>query len=183
MPVSDILKDAETRMKKSVESAANDFATLRTGRANPAILDSIKVDYYGQPTPLNQVAAVASPDPRVLLITPWDKGTMKAIEKAIINSDLGLNPNNDGVNIRLNIPALTEERRKDFVKQLAQKAEAGRVSLRNIRRDAIEHAKRDESITDDDVKRAEKDVQKILDKYTAELDALQKSKEAELLEV
>jgi ribosome recycling factor len=180
---SDILKDAEARMKKSIESAVHDFATLRTGRANPALLDSLKVEYYGQQLPINQVAAVASPDPRALLITPWDKGAMKAIEKAIINSDLGMVPNNDGVNIRLNIPALTEERRKDFVKQLHQKTEAGRVALRNIRRDAIEQYKRDETFTDDDVKRAEKDVQKLLDRYTAELDELAKAKEAELLEV
>ena len=182
MSVADILQDAETRMKKSVESGAHDFATLRTGRANPGIVESLKVDYYGVPTPLTQMAAITVPDPRMLLITPWDKGTLAPIEKAIMKSDLGLNPNNDGIAIRLNIPPLTQERRKEFVKQLASKGEAARVSLRNIRRDAIEQFKRDETVTDDDAKRAEKDVQKYLDKYIAELDALQKTKEAELLE-
>ena len=182
MSVSDILRDAETRMKKSVESGAHDFATLRTGRANPALLDSLRVEYYGQAVPITQLGTVTVPDARMLLISPWDKGTLGAIERAIIKSDLGLNPNNDGINIRLNIPPLTTERRKEFVKQLATKGEAARVSLRNIRRDAIEQFKRDETITEDDAKRAEKDVQKFLDKYVAELDALQKAKEAELLE-
>lgn len=177
-----IMRDAETRMKKSIESAVADFATLRTGRANPALLDSVRVDYYGQPTPIAQLASVTTPDPRALLITPWDKGVLGPIEKALTKSDLGLTPNNDGLAIRLNIPVLTSERRKEFVKQLASKAESGRIALRNIRRDAIEQCKRDEEITDDDVKRAEKDVQKILDKATAELDGLQKAKEAELLE-
>ena len=182
MPTAEIMSDAETRMKKSIDSAAHYFATLRTGRANPTLLDSVKVDYYGQQMPLNQLGAVSSPDPRTLLIAPWDKGALGPIEKAIMKSDLGLTPNNDGQNIRLNIPVLTEERRKDFVKQLHQKGEAGRVALRNIRRDAIEHLKKDDELTDDDVKRAEKDVQKLLDRYMAELDTLQKTKEAELLE-
>ena len=182
MSVADILEDAETRMKKSVESGAHDFATLRTGRANPGIVESLKVDYYGVPTPLTQMAAITVPDPRMLLITPWDKGTLAPIEKAILKSDLGLNPNNDGIAIRLNIPPLTQERRKEFVKQLASKGEAARVSLRNIRRDATQQFKKDETVTDDDAKRGEKDVQKYLDKYIAELDALQKTKEAELLE-
>jgi ribosome recycling factor len=183
MSVSSILRDAETRMKKTIESAAHDFATLRTGRANPTLLDSLKVEYYGQMLPVNQLGTVSAPEARVLLITPWDKGALAAIEKGIQKSDLGLTPNNDGQNIRLNIPMLTEERRKDFVKQLAGKAEAGRVALRNIRRDAIEHFKKDDEVTDDDAKRAEKDVQKLLDKYVAELDTLWKQKEAELLEV
>lgn len=183
MSVSSILRDAETRMQKTIESAVHDFATLRTGRANPTLLDSLKVEYYGQMMPVNQLGTVSAPEARVLLITPWDKGALAAIEKGIMKSDLGLTPNNDGQNIRLNIPMLTEERRKDFVKQLAGKAEAGRVALRNIRRDAIEHFKKDEEVTDDDAKRAEKDVQKLLDKFVAELDSHWKSKEAELLEV
>jgi ribosome recycling factor len=183
MSVSTILRDAESRMKKSIESATTDFATLRTGRANPSLLDSLKVEYYGQLVPLNQVGNVTAPEARTLIITPWDKGALSAIEKAIMKSDLGMNPNNDGQQIRLNIPMLTEERRKDFVKQLANKAEAGRVALRNIRRDAIEQCKKDDEVTDDDAKRAEKDVQKLLDKYVAELDTLWKAKEAELLEV
>lgn len=183
MGASDLLRDAETRMKKSVESAAGDFATLRTGRASPALLDPVKADYYGQPTPITQLGSVNVPEPRTLIITPWDKAALQAIERAIIKSDLGLNPNNDGQVIRLNIPPLTEERRKEFVKQLANKAEAARVSLRNIRRDAIDHAKKDaDNMTEDDVKRMEKDVQKLLDRYIVEVDTLQKAKEGELME-
>jgi ribosome recycling factor len=182
MTPSEILRDAETRMKKSIESAQADFATLRTGRANPALLDSLKVDYYGQQVPVNQLGTITAPEPRTLVIQPWDRAALSLIEKAIIKSDLGLTPNNDGIVIRLNIPALTEQRRKEFVKQLATKAEAGRIALRNIRRDAIEHGKKDENITDDDVKRLEKDVQKLLDRYVVELDGHQKTKETELLE-
>lgn len=183
MSVSDVLQDMEGRFKKSIESARADFATLRTGRANPAILDSVKVDYYGQQMPINQLGTVAVPEARQLIITPYDRATMGLIEKAIIKSDLGLTPNNDGQVIRINIPQLTEERRKEFVKQLHQKAEGARVALRNIRRDANDQFKRDEAVTDDEAKRAEKDVQKLLDKYIAELEGLQKAKEAELLEV
>ncbi|MBC8102903.1 MAG: ribosome recycling factor [Cytophagales bacterium] len=183
MSVSDVLKEMEGRFKKSIESARADFATLRTGRANPAILDGVRAEYYGQQMPLSQLATIAVPEARQLLITPYDKATMALIEKAIIKSDLGLTPNNDGQAIRINIPQLTEERRKEFVKQLHQKAEGARVSLRNIRRDANEQFKRDEAVTDDEAKRAEKDVQKLLDRYILELDTLQKSKEAELLEV
>ena len=182
MGVSELLRDAETRMKKSVESASADFATLRTGRASPAMLDPVKVEYYGQLMPISQLAAVSVPEPRTLIIAPWDKAVLGPIEKAILKSDLGLNPNNDGIQIRLNIPVLTEDRRKEFVKQLANKAEAGRVSLRNIRRDAIDHAKKDSELTEDDVKRLEKDVQKVLDRYMVEMDTQQKAKEGELLE-
>jgi ribosome recycling factor len=182
MTVAEILKDTETRMRKSIESAQADFATLRTGRANPALLDSLKVEYYGQLMPVNQLGTVTAPEPRVLLISPWDRAAIPIIERAISNSNLGLAPNNDGTSIRLNIPMLTQERRKEFVKQLAQKGEAGRVALRNIRRDAIETAKKDEEITDDEAKRAEKDVQKIVDRFMAELDAHLKQKETELLE-
>lgn len=182
MSVASILKDTETRMRKSLEAAAADFATLRTGRATPAMLDGLKVDYFGAPYGVRDLANVNSPEPRVLLIEPWDKGALSLIEKAIINSSLGLNPNSDGVRIRLNIPPLTTERRKEFVKQLAGKAEAGRVALRNIRRDANEQLKKDEEVTEDDAKRAEKDVQKLLDKYVAELDVATKQKEEELME-
>ncbi len=183
MSVSDILRDAENRMKKSLEAAQHDFATLRTGRANPTLLDSLKVDYYGQTLPVNQLGTVSAPEPRLLVIQPWDKGALAAIEKAITRSELGLTPTNDGNVIRLQIPMLTQERRKEFVKQLHQKAEAARVSVRNVRRDANDHLKRDDTLTDDEVKRAEKDVQKIADKYIADVDTLQKAKEAELLEV
>lgn len=183
MSIADVLRDAESRMKKSIEAAQHDFATLRTGRANPALLDSLKVDYYGQTLPINQLGTVSAPDARLLVIQPWDRGALAAIEKAIQKSELGLTPANDGAAIRLPVPPLTEERRKDFVKQLHGKAEAARVALRNVRRDANEHLKRDAELTDDQIKRAEKDVQKLADKYIAELDALQKAKEAELLEV
>ena len=182
MNVADILKDSDARMRKSIESAQADFNTLRAGRAVPAMLDGIRVDYFCQPMPVNQLETIVSPEPRVLLITPWDSSSLPLIEKAIINSSLGLNPNNDGSTIRLNIPALTQERRKDFVKQLSQKTEAARVSLRNIRRDGIDAAKKDDELTEDDVKRVEKDIQKILDKFMGELDALAKAKEQELLE-
>ena len=182
MSVSDSLRDLDGRLKKSVEAAQHDFATLRTGRANPALLDALKVDYYGTAMPINQLGTVTVPEARLLVIQPFDKGAMAAIEKAITKSDLGLTPNNDGNVIRLAIPPLTTERRKDFVKQLHQKGEAARVSVRNIRRDILDGMKRDEEMTDDDIKRAEKDVQKALDKTIAEIDALQKAKEAELME-
>ena len=180
---TEVVREVETRLKKSIEAAANDFSSLRTGRANAAILDPVKVEYYGQPMAISGVAAISVPESRTLLITPWEKNMLGTIEKAILKSDLGLNPQNDGINIRLNIPALTEQRRKDFVKQLAGKAESGRVALRNIRRDALETFKKDSTNTEDDVKRAEKDLQKLLDKYVAELETMTKTKEAELLEV
>lgn len=182
MSASQILKDAESRMKKTLEAEAANFATLRTGRANPALLDALRVEYYGQTMPINQLGTVSVPDAHTLLIQVWDQGALAAIEKAITRSELGLAPNNDGKSIRLNIPPLTQERRKDLVKQLHAKAEGGRVALRNIRRDANEAAKKDDELTDDDVKRAEKEVQKLLDRYVAELDALARAKEAELLE-
>lgn len=182
MGVSEVLKDTESRMKKSVDSANADFATLRTGRANPQMLDGIKVDYFGQPMSIKELGTIQIPDPRVLLIEPWDRTALQAIEKGIMNSQLGLTPNNDGVRIRLNIPVLTEDRRKEFVKQLKQKGEAGRVALRNIRRDANDTLKKDEEVTEDDAKRAEKEVQKLLDKYSFELESLEKAKESELLE-
>jgi ribosome recycling factor len=181
MSVSDILKDAESRMKKSLDSADADFATLRTGRANAGILDALKVDYYGTPTPVNQLGTVTVPDARVLMITPWDKSALPLIEKAISNSTLGLTPNSDGIAIRLNIPPLTEDRRKDLVKQLSGKSENARVSLRNIRRDANDQLKKDEAVTEDEAKRAEKDVQKLLDKYMGELDTMEKSKKEDLM--
>ncbi len=178
----ELLRELEPRLKKSLEAAANDFATIRTGRANAAILDPVKVDYYGQPVPISSVAVVSIPESRTLLITPWEKPMLGTIEKAIIKANLGLNPQNDGQNVRVNIPALTEERRKDFVKQLSNKLESARIALRNLRRDAIDAFKKDDSNTEDDVKRAEKDVPKLLEKYVAELEAMAKVKEAELLE-
>jgi len=185
MPVSDILKDAESRMKKSVESAASDFATLRTGRANPAILDSLEVEYYGQLTPLNQVAAVASPDPRILLITPWEKGALKAIEKAIMNSDLGLAPNNDGKVIRLTVPAMSGDQRKKMVQHIKKLAEAQKVSCRNVRRDANKHfddAEKAGEMTEDDRDKGKEKVQDLLKSYEAKIDDLADKKAKEVME-
>lgn len=172
------------KMKKSVDSVATDFASVRAGRASAAVLDRISVDYYGTPTPIQQIASIASPDPRQLLITPWDAGVLKLISKAIQESDLGINPQNDGKSIRLTFPQLTEERRKELVKQIHKYAESGRVAIRNIRRDAMEVFKKQQKaseITEDDYKFAEKDLQKITDDYCKELDELLEKKEKELM--
>lgn len=182
----ELIDDAERRMKKAVEVAGHDFASLRTGRANPMILEDIRIDYYGTPTPINQVAGISVPEPRQLLISPWDKTALDPIVKAIQSSDLGLVPQNDGQVVRLNIPYLTEERRKDLIKQLHKKSEDHKVAVRNIRRDANEHLKakqKSSEISEDDEKRAEGEVQKLTDKYIAEIDKLTTSKEAELKEV
>lgn len=182
----DLIKDAEHRMSRAVEVAKEDFQTLRTGRANPALIEHIEVNYHGTPLPLNQVAAISVPEPRQLLITPWDKQALGPIEKAISNSDIGLVPNNDGNGIRLNIPQLTEERRKDLIKQLHKKAEEHRVAIRNVRRDCNDKLKSREKsheISEDDSKRAHDQTQKLTDKYIAEIDKLQANKEADLMEV
>ena len=174
------------KMKKSVDSVASDFAAVRAGRANAAVLDRITVDYYGTPTPIHQIASIASPDPRQLLITPWDAGALKLINKAIQESDLGINPQNDGKSIRLSFPQLTEERRKELVKQIRKYAEGGKVAIRNIRRDAIDAFKKQQKnseITEDDYKVAEKDLQKLTDDYCKELDELLSKKEKELMAV
>ncbi len=183
---ADVIQEAERRMQKAVEAADHDFATLRTGRANPMILEGIKVDYYGTPTPLNQLAGISVPEPRQLMITPWDKSCLDAIAKAILSSDVGITPNNDGQVIRLNVPYLTEERRKELIKQLHKKSEDHKVAIRNIRRDANEHLKtqqKNSEISEDDMKREQEKIQKITDKYIAEVDKHTVSKEAELKEV
>ena len=180
------IEDAERRMKKAVEVAQHDYAALRTGRANALILEGIKVDYYGTPTPINQVAGISAPEPRQLLISPWDRNALEPIVKAIQSSDLGLVPQSDGNVIRLNIPYLTEERRKELIKQLHKKAEEHKVAVRNVRRDANEHLKAQEKsseISEDDLKRAENEVQKLTDKHIAEVDKLTATKETELKEV
>ena len=179
-------KAYEERMKKSVASVAADFAAVRAGRANASVLDRIMVDYYGTPTPIHQIASIGSPDPRTLTIQPWDAGAVKLICKAIQESDLGINPQNDGKVIRLAFPQLTEERRKDLVKQIAKYAEGGKVAIRNIRRDAVEAfkaQKKNGEITEDDMKIAEKYIQKMTDDMSKEIDALTEKKEKELLEV
>jgi len=186
MSIPDLIHEAEEKMKKSVEAANHDFSTIRTGRASPALLDGIHVDYYGTPTPINQVAQVGVPESRQILITPYDRSMLAAIEKVIKNSDLNINPVNEGTAIRLSIPPLNEERRKEFVKILHKKTEDGRVAVRNIRRDANDHVKalvKKAEASEDDSKRAQEALQKITDKYIADIDHLSKAKEAELLEV
>ena len=176
----------EDKMRKSIDSVAADFASVRAGRANASVLDRIMVDYYGSPTPIQQIAAISSPDARTLLISPWDKTAVKGIEKAIQNSDLGINPQNDGTSIRLNFPQLTEERRKELVKQIRKYAEGGKVAIRNIHRDAMEAFKKKEKsseITEDDLKQAEKDLQKLTDDSCKKLDDLLAKKEKELMAV
>ncbi len=184
--IKDVESKSQEKMQKTLDAFVNDLSTLKAGRANPHMLDKISVDYYGAATPLSQVAAVSSPEPRVLLIQPWDASLLKTIEKAIMASDLGLNPSNDGKGIRLVIPQLTEERRKDLVKVVHKTAEECKVSLRNIRRSAVEDMKKSEKakeITEDDVKNGEKLIQKILDDFTKKADAITKDKEKEIMTV
>lgn len=184
--LKDDYKIYEEKMNKSIDSAAADFASVRAGRANAAVLDRIMVDYYGTPTPIQQIAAISTPDPRILQISPWDGSALKSIEKAILNSDLGINPQNDGRVIRLAFPQLTEERRKELVKQIAKYAEGGKVAIRNIRRDAVDAfkaQKKNGELTEDDLKIAEKDIQKMTDDMCKELDVLLEKKEKELLAV
>ena len=168
----------EGKMKKSIDSVAADFASVRAGRANASVLDRIMVDYYGSPTPIQQIAAISSPDARTLLISPWDKTAVKSIEKAIQNSDLGINPQNDGASIRLSFPQLTEERRKELVKQIHKYAENGKVAM-----EAFKKKEKASEITEDDLKQAEKDLQKLTDDSCKELDALLAKKEKELMAV
>lgn len=184
--LKDEYKVYEEKMKKSIESVANDFAAVRAGRANASVLNRIHVDYYGTPTPIQQIASVGSPDPRTLVITPWDASALKAIEKAILESDLGINPQNDGKSIRLSFPQLTEERRKELVKQIHKYAENGKVAIRNIRRDAMEKfkaMKKKSELTEDDLKELEEAMQKLTDKRCKEIDDLTAKKEAELMAV
>lgn len=186
--VPEILKETEEKMKKAVESTRHEFTLIRTGRANPAMLEHIKVDAYGSSLPLNQVAAITVPEPRQLLITPFDRNTLAGIEKGIMKSDLNLTPNNDGQSIRLNIPQLNEERRKDLIKQVHQKAEHGRVSVRTVRQETLKRlqaARKDKEspLSENDEKRAQDQVQKLVDRYISEIDQSTKIKEAEMLEV
>ena len=186
MSLADLAKDAEQKMKKTVDATQHDFSTIRTGRATPSLVDGISVDYFGTPTPLPQLANISVPDPRQLLITPYDRSMTAAIEKAIKNSDLNINPVNDGTAVRLTIPPLTEERRKEFVKILNKKSEEGRVSIRNIRRDINDQFKglvKKSEASEDESKRAQDGLQKLTDRYIVEIDKITKAKEAELLEV
>lgn len=180
------LKDFEAKMKKTCDALEAQLATIRAGRANAAVLDKIQVDYYGTPSPINQVASIATPDPRSLLIQPWDASILKDIEKAILTSDLGINPQSDGRMLRLVFPPLTEERRVELVKQTKKYGEECKVAIRNIRRDAVEKFKKEQKaseITEDDYKIIEKDIQKLTDDYTKEIDKIMERKEKELKEI
>jgi ribosome recycling factor len=181
--IDDLIKDATTRMDKSVDATQHELNTIRTGRASAALLDRVTVDYYGQQTPLNQLATLNVPEPRMLTVQPFDPSSLGAIERAIQESDLGLNPSNDGKIIRLPIPQLTEERRKELVKVARQIAEEGRVAVRNVRRDVIHHLKEEQSVGADEEHRAEERVQKLTDEHVNRIDDLLKRKEAEITEV
>jgi ribosome recycling factor len=184
--IENFIGDATQRMDKSVEATHEHFNSVRTGRAAPALLDRINVDYYGTPTPLKNMATISAPEPRLLSIQPFDPSSLKAVEKAIMESDLGLTPSNDGKLIRLPIPQLTEERRKELVKLVRSLAEEGRVAVRNVRRDAIKHLEvlvKDGDVGDDDERAAEARVQKVTDDHVAKIDELLKRKEAEIMEV
>lgn len=184
--VNDVLEHADDRMKKAVGAVGHEFSTVRTGRASASILEGVKVEYYGAMTPLLQLASVTAPEPQMLLVSPYDRTTLGAIEKAIRSADLGLNPSNDGQVVRVPFPPLNEERRRELVKLCKHYAEEGRVAVRNIRRDAIEHLKASEKaheIGQDDLRRAEAEVQKLTDKHIHEVDELLRRKEVEIMEV
>jgi ribosome recycling factor len=183
-----LLKETEDKMKKAVEATRHEYSIIRTGRASPAILEHVRVDVYGSEQPISYVAAVTVPEPRQLLITPFDRNALGAIEKGILKSDVNLTPTNDGTAIRLNIPPLNEERRRDLIKQVHGKAEHGRVSVRNVRHDAVKRLQagrkdKENPISENEEKRAAEQVQKLVDKYIVEIDHLTKAKEAEMLEV
>ncbi len=180
-----VLKNTEERMDKSVSSTDREFSSIRAGRANPGVLDKIVVDYYGIPTPVNQMASISVVEARTLMIQPYDASTLKSIEKAISTSDIGINPSNDGRAIRLNFPPLTEERRRDLVKEVRKLSEDGKVAVRSVRRDAIDKIKalkKEGSITEDDVTNAEKKIQTLTDKFCKEIDELTTAKEKEIME-
>ena len=176
----------KVKMEKTIEVMKHEFNTIRAGRANVAVLDKITVDYYGAPTPIQQIASVSTPEPRMLAIQPWDASALKLIEKAILASDLGINPTNDGKIVRLLFPQLTEERRRDLTKEVKHMAENGKVAIRNIRRDAIDHFKKAQKaseITEDELKSLEKDMQDLTDKFVKEVDVEAAAKEKELMEL
>jgi ribosome recycling factor len=180
------LAQAESKMHKAVDVTREEFAIIRTGRASPKLVERVLVDYYGTKTPLEQLAGISVPEARLLVISPYDRNAMSAIEKAILSSDLGITPSNDGQVIRLTFPPLTEERRKELIRHMKERAEAGRVSIRNVRRhakDELEHLERDGELSEDELKRVEKELQQLTDKFTHEIDEMSSHKEQELLEV
>jgi len=179
-------EEYESKMKKTVEVLQSQYSTIRAGRANPSVIEHVKVDYYGSPTPINQIAGISTPDPRTLMITPWDANSLKPIEKALLSSDLGITPANDGRVIRLQFPQPTEERRKELIRQIHKQAEDSKVAIRNIRRDAVEKFKAQKKtgeITEDDLDDTEKDLQKLTDKYTEEVSKVAQKKEVEIKEI
>ena len=183
---NEVHEKLESKMEKTISVLKEDLAVIRAGRANPSMLDKVVVDYYGTPTPLKQMAGVSAPEPRVILIQPWDKSSLKSIEKAIQVSDLGVNPTNDGIQIRIAIPQLTEDRRKDLTKLVAKTGEQAKVALRNERREAndkIKKLEKDGELTEDDAKKATDEVQKIIDRYTKTVDEMVARKEKEIMEV
>lgn len=184
--LEDVLGDSEERMRKAVEVLRGDLATIRTGRASPALIERIKVDYYGTPTPLNQLAAISVPDPRLLVVRPYDPSSLAEIERAILKSELGLNPLNDGKVIRLAIPRLTEERRQELVKVVSRRVEEARVAIRNCRRDGLQDLKeieKEKLLSEDDYFRGREEMQKLTDQYIAQVDEVGKAKEREILEI
>jgi ribosome recycling factor len=184
--LKDVMNEADERMQKTIEALHSDLRTVRTGRASPALVERLQVDYYGAPTPLNQLAGTTVPEPRMLVIRPWDRNTIGIIEKAILKSDLGLNPSNDGQVIRLIIPQLTEERRRELSKQVARRVEEARVANRNIRRDAIDmlrELEKEKLISEDELFSGRDEIQKLTDDSIKEIDEIGKAKEAEILEV
>ncbi|MEW6085802.1 MAG: ribosome recycling factor [Chloroflexota bacterium] len=184
--IKDILSSAETRMRGAIQVLHDDLAAVRTGRASPGLVEKLPIEYYGTPTPLMQLASISVPEPRTIMIKPFDASTIKAIEKAIQSSDLGLNPNSDGKVIHLNLPPLNEERRRDLVKHVHHRLEEARIAVRNIRRDAhndLRDFEKEKLISEDDLKRGEDDLQKLTDKYIEEVATHGKTKEAEIMEV
>ena len=181
-----IFAKSQEKMDKTINALLNEYSTIRAGRANPAVLDRIMVEYYGTPTPINQMAAISVPEPRTIMIAPWDKNSLRDIEKAILTSDLGLNPQNDGSTLRLNFPPLTEERRKELVKGVYKYAEDSKVAIRSIRRDSLEKLKdmkKKSEITEDDYKNAEKKIQDITDKFCKEIDGSSAKKDKDIMEI
>ena len=184
--MNELIKNTEEKMSKSISALERDYKSVRAGRANAGVLDKIAVDYYGVPTPVQQMAAVSTPEPRTLIIQPWDASTLKDIEKAILTSEIGINPQNDGKVIRLNFPPLTEERRKEIVKDVRKKGEDAKVALRNQRRDALDKLKalkKANQITEDDESNGEKKIQNLTDKFCKEVDAIASAKEKEIMEL
>ena len=184
--VTEVISETDARMKRSLEALQRELNSVRTGRATPALVENLTIDYYGVPTPLNQIAGITVPEARLLMIQPWDKQSLKDVEKGILRSDLGLVPNNDGIVIRINIPTLTEERRRELVRLVGRKLEDGHVSVRNIRRDSLEQLRsmeRDKELSQDENRRAQDQLQRVTDSYIGQMDEMREAKNVEVMEV